>query len=224
MPAVIKVRVAAARSNSANNIKQICLAHQNYISSHGGRLPSPAGNEIGVLNTLLPYLDQDRFPISGFRLSNSDIRDNPSITHFAVFKDPSDPTVLPTAQFPTCYGPNSTLFHKERVIPGSFAGGTSNTIAFAQQYYGCRDENHSFLARDIGFAYVYPKEGITFQVQPLGKEKCECDVPQTPYTAGLTVGLVDGSVRTLSPNISWSTFWAAISPARGDALGNDWNP
>ncbi len=62
---------------------------------------------------------------------------------------------------------------------------------------------------------------ITFQVRPKITD-CDPRVPQTPYSAGLLVGLADGSVRLLSPNIAPSTFWNAVTPAGGEAPGNDW--
>lgn len=62
---------------------------------------------------------------------------------------------------------------------------------------------------------------LTFQVRPT-IELCNPSILQTPFAAGLLVGLGDGSVRTLGPGISPGTFWAAISPAGGEVLGSDW--
>jgi hypothetical protein len=38
----------------------------------------------------------------------------------------------------------------------------------------------------------------------------------------LLVVLADGSVRTVNPNVSADTFWAAVTPAGGELLGADW--
>jgi hypothetical protein len=38
----------------------------------------------------------------------------------------------------------------------------------------------------------------------------------------MLVVLADGSVRTLHPSITPGTFWAAVTPAGGEVLGNDW--
>lgn len=53
---------------------------------------------------------------------------------------------------------------------------------------------------------------VTFQLQPKIGD-CDPRVPQAPFHGGLLVGLGDGSVRMLNPNISPGTFWAAVTPA-----------
>ena len=61
LPAVQKVREAAARMSCSNNMKQISLAAHNYASANDDRLP-PGNNStsyIGTLGYLLPYLEQD---------------------------------------------------------------------------------------------------------------------------------------------------------------------
>lgn len=62
---------------------------------------------------------------------------------------------------------------------------------------------------------------LTFQVRP---KLADCDprVAQTPHTGGMLVALFDGSVRILSAGMSPSTYWAAVTPAGGEVLGDDW--
>ena len=59
LPAVQKVREAAARLACANNLKQLGLAANNYDATFQ-RLPAGAdGQNVGCLVYLLPYLEQD---------------------------------------------------------------------------------------------------------------------------------------------------------------------
>src|SRR5438094_9843692 len=70
LPAVQKVRAAAARMKCANNLKQLGLAIHNYHDSNGKFPPGAVGPRPGVAGTsglkhhalgsyLLPYLEQD---------------------------------------------------------------------------------------------------------------------------------------------------------------------
>jgi hypothetical protein len=59
LPAVQKVREAAARTQCSNNLKQLGLACHNFESTN---LALPAGNDVrfnGVHPRLLPYIEQD---------------------------------------------------------------------------------------------------------------------------------------------------------------------
>lgn len=57
--------------------------------------------------------------------------------------------------------------------------------------------------------------GWTFQ-NPRIPEEVNPNVPSTPFRAGLTVAMFDGSVRTIAPNVSESVFWAQVTPAGGE--------
>jgi len=61
--------------------------------------------------------------------------------------------------------------------------------------------------------------GKTFQVRPK-LDEVDTHILQTPFRAGLTVGLFDGSVRTLSPSINESVFWSLVTPNGGEVVGD----
>jgi prepilin-type N-terminal cleavage/methylation domain-containing protein/prepilin-type processing-associated H-X9-DG protein len=67
LPAIQKVRAAAARVQCANNLKQIALAVHDYASTYNSKLP-PLEDYVGGFSTgdwatlyyfLMPYLEQD---------------------------------------------------------------------------------------------------------------------------------------------------------------------
>jgi prepilin-type N-terminal cleavage/methylation domain-containing protein/prepilin-type processing-associated H-X9-DG protein len=59
LPAVQKVREAAARMSCTNNIKQLALAAHNYQSANGAMPPGHDINAAGPIARLLPYMEQD---------------------------------------------------------------------------------------------------------------------------------------------------------------------
>src|SRR6266852_5795447 len=58
LPAVQKVRQAAARAQSANNLKQYALACHNYHDTYGSFPPGVDSNGFSALAHLLPFIEQ----------------------------------------------------------------------------------------------------------------------------------------------------------------------
>jgi hypothetical protein len=51
--------------------------------------------------------------------------------------------------------------------------------------------------------------------------QCDRRLASTPHNV-MQVALADGSVRTLSASITPQTWAAALTPAGGEVLANDW--
>jgi prepilin-type processing-associated H-X9-DG protein len=128
----------------------------------------------------------------------------------------------------------------------SFPDGTSNTILFAEKYAVCASTAldlpranlwdfwlppanlYGGLGHDYLPYFALPTTGgnpigpvSLFQVQPT-PGNCDPSRAATAHTGGMQVVLADGSVRTLSPSMSGTTWWAAVTPAGGEVLGSDW--
>src|SRR5262249_1116119 len=63
LPAVQKVRAAAARSQCQNNLKQLGVALHSYMSANDGKFPVAGtfGNGPGWPIFLLPYIEAENF-------------------------------------------------------------------------------------------------------------------------------------------------------------------
>ncbi len=140
LPAVQRVREAAARSSSINNQKQIVLAMHSYESQYG-RLPpldgvsyeaSDGGSYRHPVHTeLLPFIDGG----SAFRSLLNDPKPGQYILR--EYLSPSDPTIH-TDKYGVCsYPVNAWIVRGHMAFEKSFPDGTSNTVAFGEHYANC---------------------------------------------------------------------------------------
>ncbi|HLW67709.1 MAG TPA: DUF1559 domain-containing protein [Gemmataceae bacterium] len=153
LPAVQKVREAAARTQCQNNLKQIGLGLHNYHSAYGYLPPGSNSNGFTVLALLLPFVEQDNlYNQINFNVSaNNPINAGPTGTMVKIFRCPSDRTALtPNGQggnnYFANYGTEPFFFQNSTIANGVFAlrephggirltditDGTSNTAAFSE--------------------------------------------------------------------------------------------
>jgi prepilin-type N-terminal cleavage/methylation domain-containing protein/prepilin-type processing-associated H-X9-DG protein len=152
VPAVQKVRSAAARIQCQNNIKQLGLALHNYHSSYGTLPPGSNPQGFTVVAQLLPYIEQDNvynqinFTVSANDPSNA----APLGMRIKTLICPADRTSqTPNGQggnnYFANYGTEPWFFQNTSVANGVFGlrqttgvqltditDGTSNTIAFSE--------------------------------------------------------------------------------------------
>jgi prepilin-type N-terminal cleavage/methylation domain-containing protein len=203
-----------------------------------------------VLAHLLPFLEQENLHRQAAAWSQQYL---PSPTNPPTWGDnndtfrgvvipsyacPSDPSAPGTPWAVGNYAANYQIFSMYSAdgwqgaasLPKSIPDGLSNTILFAERYYGCGADGGSYwaggnynIAGMAMFAYTITGPDALFQTAPNPwQTACNPDLAQTPHPGGMLVALADGSVRALSPSMSADTWWAACTPGGGEVLDQDW--
>ena len=228
LPAVQKVRAAAARSQSMNNMSQINKAMHNYIGATPGANKFPTADGYGVFHKLFPYLEQnalftapDTAAVVKVLISPSD----QSWTSFKVYGDgslaqlssidsigPKDTTFALTS-----YAYNANLMTSAMTISG-VRDGTSNTVAFGERLMKCGTEFNSwypakvpnYIPNDVKdtspyeIALKYRLEGGTLptRVAPnnfgVSADKCQPGYLSSTQAGVILTAMADGSVRGVS--------------------------
>jgi Tfp pilus assembly protein PilE len=249
LAAIVQVRNAAIRTESKNKLRQIILATQHFADTRDSRLPTLDGDrrspnrDVSLFWALLPYLEEGNL-MREFKAS----KQSAVLNIFLSPADPSLPEVMDKNEFVSSYPANGQLFVNSPRMAASIPDGTSQTIAFGEHYaFGCDGVSYYLFSTAPGVARFghrasfadslcadavpltsgnpptsqsnYPD--LTFQVAPK-RQNCNSYVPQTPHGSGMLAALADGSVRSLSPGMSPGTFWAAVTPAGNEVLGDDW--
>lgn len=237
LPAIQKVRQAAARAHSANNLKQMGLAVHNFSGAHENRLPpsegSLGGSDFGVHSLfffILPFIEQENISVQypeGF------IGVDIPVT-VKTFIAPSDPTNDGTTEFAS-YASNSALFYQGAMMPSAFGPkGFSNTVILMERYaqtaissgpgsIGLQSRFHIWSGSFTSLDCSMPGDGFSNAPQfapPL--DQSDNRAPQGFETSVMLVCMGDGSVRSVSPGVSPATWNWACNPGDDNALPVDW--
>ncbi len=170
LPAVQKVREAAARISCGNNIKQIDLATHSYESAHGyvplmWGSPSPTATQpqqdtAGLYFYLLPFMDGGNVVTTGENGVTMALPYPPQVVKGVILKNficPSDPTLLTNQASNWAsanYAGNILVFDPLGTgsIATSMPHGSSITVMFTERYKSCGSVNGTTTPAWAGFA------------------------------------------------------------------------
>lgn len=215
LPAVQKVRAAAQRSQSTNNLKQIALAFHNYESANG-HFPSDIVDKktgkplLSWRVAFLPYLEQNAL-YQQFKLDEPwDSENNLKLSKMVVkvYALPQANAELDSnGHFITYYQAikgKGTMFEPGKKLKfADVTDGTSNTIMFVEAKKGViwtKPEDVDFdETKDL------PPVGTLFGA---------------PAMPGFNAAFGDGSVRFISNMIDPVTLKALFTRAGGEVINN----
>ena len=228
LPAVQKVREAAARMKSSNNIRQCVLAMHNYAE---GDRPFPSLDGFGnpsscsLMCELLPYVEEDAY-YRQILAGNS----NGSAHAVKMYQSPADPTFLNYPGNPmSSYAANAFALRKPCRLGSSFPDGTSNTIAFAEHYAECDRIQFNWIGTEA-FMLVPPGPGsdgvhrATFAepvavFAPFFARPLPPDVyPVTSGDPPTSVGSEPGLTFQVRPTLTECNYRLAQTPHSGGML------
>jgi hypothetical protein len=209
MESIQKVRSAAARMQSANNLKQIALAFHNFHDTYGAFPPQAIYGKDGkaLLSwrvQILPFIEQQEL-YKRFHLDEPwDSPHNKKLLEVMpkVYAVPVDEKALKAHEtyYQGFVGKGALFNGKKGSRIADITDGTSNTIMVVEAAKAVPWTKPEDLPFDAG--------------KPLPKLA-------TFWSGNFMAAMCDGSVRTISKSISEKTLRAAITINGGEVLGDD---
>jgi prepilin-type N-terminal cleavage/methylation domain-containing protein len=206
LPAVQKVREAAARAQSQNNLSQMGKALHNTASNSptNGYIPPAFGSFNGgpsqsFFFSLLPYIEQGNLANAGGK--------GPVKTYIA----PADPN-NPGTSDAISYGSNGVLLAGTPRMPASFGGRTSGVIVvFEKSAIGGTTvtSNNTYLT-----SAVLPNFG--------SPSTWTASTPHALSAAGCNVMMGDGSARAVTSGNATAGWAWAFDPNNAGAQPSGW--
>jgi type II secretory pathway pseudopilin PulG len=213
LPAIQKVREAAARAQSMSNLKQCALALHHFHEAQG-RLPSMHGAQnpstMPLMFELLPFVEEENYYRRQITMNLFSSRHT-----VKVFLSPVDPT-LQNGRYGdgrSSYAVNAYAVLRAKRLDTSFPDGLSNTIAFAEHYaQECQGQSFNWLEARVGFYPGTPPDPDQWSRRPsfaepialqgLPGEVLPPDVHPVQDAAGNTDASVPGKTFQVRPAIA----------------------
>jgi prepilin-type N-terminal cleavage/methylation domain-containing protein len=193
---------------------------------------------VAVYSTPMPIFTAEHDPsltyssayYSSYLASTATLDGNLSVQKIG---DGSSNTILVAEGYGNAYGGNGGRYaYWAGYYYGSYGYTGSYSYHWTGSYYtsnGYTDSSYSY-----GYSYKYapifdPVAGKTFQNHPStgynynqGGYQTDPTLPQSLASGPIQVLLGDGSVRSIAPGVSPSTWSALLTPNGNDQPGNDW--
>ena len=213
LPAVQKVRTAAARAQDQNNLKQIGLGALNQESATsefatGPYSKDPTTKEVNAGLSfrvgLLPYMEEAGIERQFRRSEPWDSATNRPLanTQIKTLFTPIDPQGTTTTRYRGFVGPGSVFEPGVTVTIGQILDGLSNTIYV--------------VTADDGVIWSKPEELNYTATGSMPK------IGQKAFSGGTNVLLCDGSVRFLRNTVADSTLRQLVERNDGQVIAGDW--
>ena len=211
LPAVQRVREAAARAKCANNQKQIGLAVHNYENTFGclppngslGTAVSPipfSGLPFSSLTRLLPFIEQSALYQQADLNISALVQPAVISQRIATYICPSDPndTLSSTATpvYPTCYGAGIADWFLENSATGQFGNGAFPYVSYPNQRGIKMIEITDGVSNTVGFAEVKALSPFLDHPAAIG--------PMLPPTAPGDVLTLGGTFNAAGAHASWA--------------------
>jgi prepilin-type N-terminal cleavage/methylation domain-containing protein len=223
LPAIQSVRVAAARTQSLSNLKNLGLAVNNAVGQSGNSQINPAwgGSTVTSLYyNLLPFIEQQNAQIA----ANQNPATQPSsIKILEASLDPGNAGGVGA----TSYAVNASLFAgtaKFNLISTMSQRGSSNSIMFAERFGSSTWNSYwnSSTCQITGASATIQFPPYTTSFSSSGSATLA-----TAFTsAGCCVSMGDGTARTVNNsgtnNTSGGNFAIACNPTSTALFSSDW--
>jgi prepilin-type N-terminal cleavage/methylation domain-containing protein/prepilin-type processing-associated H-X9-DG protein len=210
LPAVQKVREAAARTKCQNNLKQIGLACHNFEVANGTLPPNGAylpanstatftGDSYSALSRILPYVEQDA-------LGGQVVLDNSATslqqltqTRIPIYVCPSEQNDMPRnstpPRYPATYGANEGTWMVWNPSGATGGNGAFPIVAYPQQKGLRLMDMVDGTSTTVGFADV---KAFGSYLRGSGT------APTTPPNTAADVLALGGSLKTVVAHTGWT--------------------